>query len=105
SGQVFRLVKSNPHAAADFLSHHELGTLPHAPACLRCGLSLFRSRQDAEHQHRAYPKLGGFVAIGILAAAHGVVKLTQSRQPSHTTWWPYESVDRQSVFTVVETIT
>jgi|ERR1043165_2887373 hypothetical protein len=84
-GQVFRLVKSNPHTASDFLSHHELGTLPKAPPCLRCGLSLFRTREDAEHQHRAYPKLGKFIATGMLKAEHGKAKLTQGRQPTHTT--------------------
>ena len=57
SGQVFRLVKTNPATAADFMSHHERGILPMAPACLRCGLSVFRLREDAEHQHHAYPKL------------------------------------------------
>lgn len=102
AGQVFRLVKSNP---TDFASHHELGTLPKGPACLRCGLSVFRTREDADHQHRAYPKLGRYAAIGTLEAQHGVAKPTLGRQPTHTTWWPYEGVDRQSVFTTVEELT
>jgi hypothetical protein len=105
AGQVFRLVKSNPHSAADFASHHELGTLPKGPACLRCGLSIFRTREDADHQHRAYPKLGRHVASGMLEAKHGVAKPTQGRQPTHTTWWPNEGVDRQSVFTTTEELT
>jgi hypothetical protein len=88
----------------DFASHHELQTLPNAPPCLRCGLSLFRTREDAEHQHRACPKLGKFVAIGLLQEEHGKTKLTQGRQPTHTTWWAYKEVNRQSVFPVVEEI-
>ncbi|SRR5579883_1781769 len=103
-GVVYRLVKSNPHAAADFLTAHELDKLPNAPPCLRCGLSVFRTREDAEHQYRAYPKLGKFIAKGELQSEHGVTKRTQGRQPTHTTWWVYEGVDRGAIFASVEEI-
>jgi len=104
-GEIFRLVKSNPPTAADFWSHHETGKLPNTPACLRCGLSVFRSREDAEHQHRAYPRLGRFIAKGMLVHEHGVTKLTHGRQPSHTTWWAFADVDRLAVFTDIEEVT
>jgi hypothetical protein len=104
AGIVFRLVKSNPHEETDFRTHHESGKLPNAPPCLRCGLSVFRSREDAEHQHRAYPKLGKYIATGELQAEHGVTKLTEGRQPTHTTWWFYEGVDRRAIFVSVEEI-
>jgi hypothetical protein len=102
---VFRLVRSNPAGESDCRSHHELGTLPKAPPCLRCGLSVFRVREDAEHQYRAYPKLGKFLASGELRAEHGMTKLTQGRRPTHTTWWPYEGVARGAVFTEIEELT
>ena len=104
TGEVYRLVKSNPPTASDFLTHHELGKLPNAPPCLRCGLSVFRAREDAEHQYRAYPRLGKFIAVGELQPEHGVTKLTQGRQPTHTTWWSYEGVDRAAIFVSVEEI-
>ena len=103
-GEVYRLVKSNPPAASDFLTHHELGKMPNAPACLRCGLSVFRACADAEHQYRAYPRLGKFIAKGELQPEHGVTKLTQGRQPTYTTWWSYEGVDRAAIFVSVEEI-
>lgn len=104
SGPVFRLVKANPPEVGDFKTHRERGVLVTAPACLRCGLSLFRTRADTEHQHRAYPMLGRYIASGILSAEDGVVKLTQSRQPTHTTWWPFEGIDRKRVFELIEEI-
>ena len=104
AGIVFRLVRGKPASALDFQTHHETGKLPRAPACLRCGLSVFRIREDAEHQHRAYPKLGGFVAFGELRWEHGVTKLTHGQQPTHTTWWSYEEVIRCEVFTTVEAL-
>jgi hypothetical protein len=47
---VFRLVHEDPPDASDFATHAETGRLPKAPACLRCGLSVFREKRDAEHQ-------------------------------------------------------
>jgi hypothetical protein len=102
AGEVFRLVRSDPHTQGVFRTHHETGKLPKAPPCIRCGLSVFRSRQDAEHQYRAYPKLGRFIARASLPSTHGVTKLTEGRQPSHTTWWPFAGVDRAAIFAILE---
>jgi hypothetical protein len=103
-GDAYRLVRNDPPTADDFLTHHETGKLPNASPCLRCGLSVFRSRDDAEHQHRAYPRLGRFIARGTFQARDGVTLLTRGRQPTHTTWWPYEGVDRARIFSAVEEI-
>ncbi len=102
AGDTFRLVKSAVLTAEDFLSHHETGKLPNAPPCLRCGLSLFRTKEDAEHQHRAYPKLGKFIAKAILTRESGKTKLTKGQQPTHTTWWTFVGVDRLKLFTETE---
>ena len=101
AGAVFRLVKSNPVTSGDLSSHKETGKLPTAPACLRCGLSVFRALEDAIHQRRLIPKLGDFVATATLDAAMGKTLLTAGRQPTHTTWWPYEGIDRASLFSIV----
>ena len=100
-GIVFRIVKTDPITAADMASHHETGKLLKAPPCLRCGLSVFRELQDAFHQRQLFPKLGKLIAKAALQAAHGKTKLTEGRQPTHTTWWPYEGVDRASLFALV----
>ncbi len=99
---VFRLIRNSPPSAEDFLSHHETGRLPKADPCLRCGLSVFIILEDALHQQRLMPRLGKFIAMGVLAAGHGKARLTKGQQPSHTTWWPYVGVDRASLFAVVE---
>jgi hypothetical protein len=101
-GPVYRLVKSNPATPDDMQSHHEKQTMLNHPACLRCGLSVFRTRGDAEHQHAAYPKLGKFVASGTLRPEHGKVK--QTGRPTHTTWWVYDGVDRLAVITAIEVV-
>lgn len=102
SGTVYRLAKSSPASSVDFQTHHETGKLLDAPACLRRGLSVFRDRSDAQHQFRAYPRLGRYLAEGTLAPECGVTKLTTGRFPSHSTWWVYEGVDRARLFQVVE---
>ena len=100
-GDVFRVVKHDPPQAEDTASHMETGKLPKAPACLRCGLSVFREIRYAVHQRQLLPKLGPLIAKATLLAEHGRTKLTDGRQPSHTTWWAYEGVDRASLFSVV----
>jgi len=101
AGEVFRAVKHEPPGDEDFASHHETGKLPKAPACLRCGLSVFREIRDAVHQRQLIPKLGSLIAQATLQADHGKTKLTKGKQPTHTTWWPYEGVNRASLFSVV----
>jgi hypothetical protein len=99
-GVFFRIVKSCPPVAADFVSHFESGRMPKAPVCLRCGLSVFEELRDAIHQQRLLPNLGRLIAQGTLSADHGKTKLTTGKQPTHTTWWPYRGVDRSSLFTI-----
>ncbi len=100
-GLVFRVVNNNPPVAGDFATHFETGRLPQAPACLRCGLSVFRDHRDAVHLRKLFPKIGGLVAVGDLKPLHGKTKLTSGQQPTHTTWWVYENVDRCQPFSVI----
>ena len=100
-GEVFRIVKHEPPQDEDLASHHEMGKLLKAPACLRCGLSVFRGMGDAVHQRQLIPKLGNLIVHAQLQPAHGKTKLTVGKQPTHTTWWAYEGIDRASLFSVV----
>lgn len=102
-GTVYRLVKSDPPIADDFRSHAELGKMPKAPPCLRHGLSTFRRHEEASHQRDLFPALGDKIAMAELKPEHGKTKLTQGKQPTHTTWWPYEEVHRASLFRCVDT--
>jgi hypothetical protein len=101
SDDIFRIVGHEPPADCDFMTHFESGKLPNAPPCLRCGLSVFRQIGDAIHQRRLLPRLGRLIAKGTLSAEHGKTKVTPGKQPTHTTWWPYERVNRASLFSVV----
>jgi hypothetical protein len=104
-GIVYRITKNNPPTAADMLSHHETGRIPTGPPCIRCGLSIFRTQEDALHQQSLMPRLGKVIAEGNLRPEHGKMKLTQGRQPTHTTWWVYVTVtDRAAIFTVVQVL-
>ena len=101
AGVVFRIVKHAPPLGEDLASHQESGRLLKAPACLRCGLSVFREIRDAVHQRQLIPKLGNLIAQARLQAEHGKTKLTEGKQPTHTTWWTYEGVHRASLFSVL----
>lgn len=100
-GDVFRIVYNDPPISEDFASHLETGKLPNAAPCLRCGLSVFREVRDAAHQRKLLPKLGRWIAKGILKPEHGKTQLTTGKQPTHTTWWTYDGVNREAIFAVV----
>lgn len=104
AGDVFRIVKGNPVTPEDMQSHYETGRLPKADPCLRCGLSVFRELEDALNQQKLLPKLGNRIAKAPLEAAHGKACLTKGQQPTHTTWWSYEGVDRAALFLVVQEV-
>lgn len=72
--------------------------MPTAPPCLRAGLSVFRTRDDAVHQATLLPFLGKMVASAELHPEHGKVKLTPGKVTSHSTWWPYPGIDRPALF-------
>ncbi len=101
NGEVYRIVKNNPVQWTDMQSHYELGRLPKADACLRCGLSVFQLLEDAIHQQQLMPRLGSYIAKGQLSLSHGKAVLTPGQQPTHTTWWPYEQVERELLFEVL----
>ena len=97
-GVVYRICKKDPPAESDFLSHFETGRMKHAPPCLRAGLSVLRTIGDARHLARLFPSLGAFIAQGRLRPEHGKTAPTKGKVPSHSTWWPYDGVERHSVF-------
>ncbi len=104
SGPYVRIVRSNPPTAEDFVTHRESGKLRKAPECLRAGLSTFLTLADAERMTMLLPVLGDHLAVGQLGADYGRSMLTQGRQPTHTTLWPYVGVTRHSPFHVVRTV-
>jgi len=100
SGIYYRAAKANPPDSDEFKTYAELGRLPNADLCKRSGLSVFRTREDADHQTRLFPKHGTLIFQGELTAEHGKTQATKGTLPSHTTWWPCEGLDRATLFTL-----
>jgi hypothetical protein len=97
NGTVFRIVQANTQTDNDFLSHHELGTAITADPCARCGISVFDSFQGAVHRQKLSPRLGKFIAEGILNPSSGKTSLP-NKASRHMEWWPYSDVDRPALF-------
>ena len=108
SGTIFRFVASVPSVPAEYLSYHETGERPNAPACQRCGLSVFRKVEDVRrllrHLWKNYPgkSYGPHIVKRELSPDDGRIKATGS--PGHQTWWAYEGVERHISFEFVETV-
>lgn len=94
-GDVFRASKNNPPTASDMQTHHETGRLTDADPCLRKALSVFRSREEAEHQVRLFRRWKRkYVVWAELTSAHGMTLPTPAHNhPSHTSWWPAVDLD------------
>lgn len=102
-GVVYRVCREDPPTISDFQSHVELGKMSGGDSCMRCGLSVFRDPVEARHLTELFPKLGRLVFRGELTVQQGKIKPTPARsRPSHTTWWPYEGIDRAALFKLTE---
>lgn len=97
-GTVFRIAKTDPPGPDDFKSYRELG-ISRGDPCRCCGVSVYRLLSDAEHASRTFRNMGKVIAKAVLQADDGMAKPTG--KPTHTTWWPYEEVDRTARFAVV----
>jgi hypothetical protein len=102
TGRVYRVVRTDPPVASDFLSLLEQGRPIADRPCESAGLSIFRAFQDAVHYAEKYPHIGEMVAEGQLEPRHGVLKLTPRRSNSHATWWPADGIARHAAFSIVQ---
>jgi hypothetical protein len=101
--ELFRFFESAMLGPADFLTHHELGKMPNADPCKRCGLSSFPTRAAAE----AAASKVSFLAqqklcSGTVPADAGKLAPTPSKHSKqHWTWWPAAGIDRHTFFSEV----
>ena len=106
TGDVYRLVKQNPPEARDFIPLREkTGKDFGEQECQACGLSVFRSFDDAVGVKNRGRGMGNrLIAKGSLSRHLGKVKQTPSRAfgQSHNTWWVPTEVEPWSVFHVVQ---
>lgn len=100
--EVFRACESATPKASDFKNFYELGRFKNAKgdkACLRFGVSVFPTKQACEHMLEVFPANGTYVSTGTLGSAHGMIAHTPTGNfPVHQTWWPYDSVQRETLF-------
>lgn len=99
---VFRGCEKSPPHASDFKTFHELGRFKNATgdkACMRFGVSVFPTKQACEHMLELFPDNGSYVSSGALQPSHGRVADTPTGNfPLHQTWWPYEGLQRETLF-------
>jgi hypothetical protein len=100
SGYAYRIVKNDPVRDEDFCSQFELGLAKSADLCLRHALSVFADANHAAHRRKLSPRLGRYIAEGLLTPQHGKIKHTGGTRSTHTEWWPAEGIDRKATFAV-----
>jgi hypothetical protein len=98
---VYHLCSRNPLHPDDFLSQAERGAAKTGDSCLRVGISVLLTYEDAAHHLDLFPRLGPHIALGMLTPESGVLKEQTGNRPGHATWWPYDGVDRCSLFGIV----
>ena len=92
--QVFRVVKTFPPTAEDFLSQRALkpdAIFRDVSECLARGLSVFLDRQDGEKLLKLPLFRGRKLATVRLTPCSG--RIQQTFKPSHHTWWPLADYD------------
>ncbi len=92
---VFRLVRTAPPTALDFLSQRQEKperVFAGVSECEARGLSVFAERRDAEAKARKLPHLRDRKLCRVLLPA-GAGCIQQTFQPSHQTWWPLATFD------------
>jgi hypothetical protein len=109
SGEVYRLVGSNPPAAKDFRSWYELYKdktyNDEATKCQACGLSVYTQKSDVSSLINRIPGLRKKkIALGKLTPDLGVMLNTPSfeNEQSHHTWWFPVGKEPWTVFQVVD---
>lgn len=104
---VFRGVLS-PLSANDFKTYINLNKLPRATeqihiCCMRCGLSMYVKKEDAQKAYDRHPKKQNFpfthIAKGEIKKEHGVC--TVPRADGHFTFHEFEGVDLLPFFKII----
>ncbi|WP_139826441.1 hypothetical protein [Derxia lacustris] len=103
---AYMIFRDSVVSTHDCLSQAEKGRAINAvgpAACNRHGLSIFPDVESCLHQQKLLPHLGRYIGVAYLnAEKHGRIVPTPSRKsPAHITWWPYQDVQRHSLFAVV----
>lgn len=104
NGTVIRLVKGDAPAPDDFQSQYERN--PNRSwgedLCRACGLSVFRTPEDAKALARRIPAFrNSRIASADLDPTMGKIQHTPSRHAStHHTWWPPTTVSPPSLFSL-----
>lgn len=103
--EVYMLSKTLTFSSDDFRSQAERNRALNATGegvCTRHGLSVFPTFDSCAHLRRARPALGKHILRAQLSPEHGKIADTPSNtNPRHHTWWPFEGIERELLFSVV----
>jgi hypothetical protein len=102
-GVFYRRVLHQTPSAEDFRSAFEEGTkrFSDRQKCQARGLSVFVAIEDAQRYAELYPATGNLIAQATLDNSDGKTKPTPTNGNTHTTWWPYEGIERHAKFRVL----
>ena len=103
---AFRVVATNSPTKDDFITLAERRIKEGKQSsprdyCKACALSVFPSREGAQHMISAFPFIGNHVSHGALSTAHGKIKRTGGLRPDHQSWWVYSRVSPHEFFSVL----
>ena len=103
NGNYYRAVENSPTTQDDFLNSVEADKFQKSPHCDRLAVSMLNTWEGAVYHLKLFPfKADWFIATVSLTPTHGKVKDTPSKkQPSHTDWWPFPHIVRESTVTNV----
>lgn len=102
-GVFYRRVLRHTPSSEDFRSAVEEGTkkISDRKKCQARGLSVFIAIEDAQRYAELYPATGNLIAQATFDASDGKTKPTPTNGNTHTTWWPYEGIQRNAKFKVL----
>jgi hypothetical protein len=108
SGEVFRLVFSDPPSVSDFESYAQMRPKKWMGNCKASGLSVFTAKSDALRMVRRVQGIvqgksarGGLIARANLTPEAGKLMHTPRDGNSHHTWWAPDGFDHTAAFKVV----
>ena len=108
SGEVFRLVSSNPPMVSDFECWAQMHPKKWMGNCKASGLSVFTAKSDALRMVRRVQGIvqgestrGGLIASANLTPKAGKLMHTPRDGNSHHTWWAPDGFDHAAAFKVV----
>jgi hypothetical protein len=96
--EVFGCSKEFPPGKKDFKTAYEKNYKPDADPCLRRGLSVSITYEDAKKICEMFPRINKHIVSAQLTPGDGKIKKTKGPVPSHHTFWKYGNLSFLEIF-------